>query len=90
MADLLRESKPVARKNYHCDACEYVRESMNQGFFTFAEYRQIVKAKRQDWSIKSGQQYIKQVQVDQGDIITYRAIPEMDTLCHKYDLFPDW
>ena len=90
MANLIRTDTPIARKAYHCDACEYVRESVNQGFFTLSEYRQIVKAKRQGWSIKAGQQYIKQIQADQGDIITYRAIPEMDMLCHKYDLWPDW
>ena len=88
--ETLRNEEPIARKDYWCDASEYVRESLSQTEFTYAEYREIVKAKRQGWKIKAGQKYVKQVQSDGGEIITYRAIPTMNDLCYKYDLFPDW
>ena len=88
--ETLRSKEPIARKEYWCDASEYVRESLSQTEFTYAEYREIVKAKRQGWKIKAGQKYVKQVQADGGEIITYRAIPAMNDLCNKYDLFPDW
>lgn len=87
--ETLRSEEPIARKEYWCDASEYVRESLSQTEFTYAEYREIVKAKRQGWKIKAGQKYVKQVQSDGGEIITYRAIPAMNDLCYKYDLFPD-
>lgn len=90
MTILIRSAAPIARKNYHCDACEYVRESVNEGIFSLSEYRQVVKAKRQGWKIRVGQKYKKEIQINQGDFVVYRAIPEMDELCRKYDLWPDW
>ncbi len=90
MLQLIRESNPVAKKAYNCVACEYIREFLNQGYFTISDYRKIVKAKRQGWKIQPGQRYVKQVQVDGRELITYRAIPEMDELCNLYDLWPDW
>lgn len=87
---LIRQSEPIARKSYNCVACEYIQDFLNQGYFTIADYRQIVIAKRQGWKIQPGQKYVKQTISDGGEIITYRAIPEMDALCSKYDLFPEW
>ena len=89
MMELLSETHPVARKTYRCDASEYVRDACNQGIFTIAEYRKIIKVKRNGWKIQPGQRYIKQVVVDGGTIFTYRALAEMECLCQKYDLFPE-
>jgi hypothetical protein len=89
MTTFLSDSKPVARKIHHCDASEFVREYINQGIFTIFEYRQIVKAKRNNWCILPGDSYIRQVFVRDGDFCCFKAIPEMDTLCWKYDLYED-
>lgn len=92
MTQLLREETPVARKDYRCDAVEYVREMLDQEIFTISDLREIVKARRQGWAIKAGQKYYKQGQVDETarQILIFRAIPAMNDLCLKYDLFPDW
>lgn len=90
MITVIHESTPVARKQYRCDACERIIDAVNDGRFTFAEYRKIVRAKRQGWQIQPGQKYVKQFNTDGRDVWTYRAIPEMHELCIEHDLFDDW
>jgi len=89
MAIILSESKPIAKKVHHCNASEFIREYINQGHFTVSDYRQIVKAKRNNWRIMPGERYIRQVIVRDGDFYCFKAIPEMDALCWKYDLYGD-
>lgn len=90
---LLNESRPVAKKAYHCNACEFLHNVLNDSafIFTIGEYRAIVKAKRNGWKITAQQRYLKQVQVDPTarQIFVFRAIPEIDDLCWKYDLYPE-
>ena len=91
MIKTLSETMPVARKAYHCDACDWIGNYINDGVtFTIADYRQIVKAKRNQWRIQPGQRYIKQFNTDGNDVWTFRAIPEIHDLCVKYDLYDDW
>ena len=87
---LLRETTQTARKIYRCDASQYIQEWSDMSIFTISELRLIVLAKRQGFAIRPGQTYVKQVGVDETarQIIIYRAIPTMDMLCNKYDLFP--
>lgn len=54
---------------------------------TFAERRQIVKARRNGWLIKAGEQYVKQAIKDCGDFGSFVAIPALHEICLKYDLY---
>lgn len=91
MTKVLGESTPVARKAYTCNACEWLIEALGAEAFTIAEYRLIVKARRDRWRIHPGQRYIKQFSVDMwGEAYTFRARPEMHELCLKHDLYEDW
>lgn len=87
MITWLSDTKPVARKTYRCMASEWIENVLNDEEWTYAELRQLVKARRQNWQILPGQQYVKQVAVDNGEFYTFRAIPEMHALCLKYDLY---
>lgn len=89
MITLLSESTPTARKEHVCMASEFVREAMNQGIFTFNEYRDIIKMKRKDWKIKKGEEYLRQGIVSDGHVYTFKANLEMDYLCVEYDLYPE-
>lgn len=86
---LLSESRPKAKKDHDCIACEFIRESLNQGYFTFEQYREIVKAKRNGWKIKKGNIYLRQNCVSDGHVYTFKAIPEMAELCSELDLYPE-
>lgn len=87
----LRTSHHRARKTYACDACVWLRENLPyiDTPLTISELRQIVKAKRNDWCIIPGQEYVKIVSVYADELSVFRAIPEIHHLCHKYDLYPD-
>lgn len=91
MIKTLSERRPVARKTYPCDACYWIENYINDGVtFTIADYRTIVRAKRNGWKIQPGQQYVKQFNTNGNDTWTFRAIPEIHELCVKYELYEEW
>lgn len=87
--DLCNQTTQKAQKDYHCDACHFIQEYLNQGIFSFAEMRQIVKAKRNNWKIKKGEVYEKVSGKWDGDFAVFRAIPAMDALCIEHELYPE-
>lgn len=88
---ILSNSTPVARKTYTCNACEWIdnTELWKEETLTYAELRAIVKARRNKFCIVPGQRYMRQVQVIDGQLWTFRAIPEMHVICLKYDVYED-
>ena len=91
MSDWIAEKKIVtARKYYHCDACELiVNDDYRQRKVTFAEWRQIAKAKHQNWMIKKGQKYVYERIFYDGGWHTSRSIPEIQAICIKYNYYED-
>lgn len=82
---VLREEYPIARKDYNCSACEWIREDISG--FEFAELRKIVMARKNGWKIKKGQRYIKQINICDGDFYVYKAIPDIHDICIEHDIF---
>ena len=89
MWDLEKNTEPKAAKDYPCDACEWIFNSINEGIFSFDEMRLIVKAKRDNWKVKKGQKYVKVTGIWNGDWSVFRGRPEIDALCHKYKIYQD-
>ena len=89
MSVLLSESSPVARKDHECIACIFIKEMLSGYGWTFAEYREIAKAKKSGWMIKKGQEYVRQNIIQDGEIFTYKAIPEIHEICIKWGVFDD-
>jgi hypothetical protein len=90
MSIVLGETQPTAKKDYPCDACEWL---LNGGYpegMTISEWRSIVRAKRNGWKIKAGQKYIKQAGIYEGDFYCTRSIPEIHAICLKYDVYESW
>lgn len=87
----IHESRPKARKDYYCNACEFLFEDDISGL-TFSEYRTVVRAKWNGKKILKGQTYIRQFNGDEtiGDTWTYRAIPEIHKICVKYKLYDNY
>lgn len=95
MTRVLFKSTPVARKKYTCNACEWIENEVldNMYFyeFTYAELREIVKARRNGWQIMPGQRYIREVQLFEGRMYVFRAIPAINDICWKHEIYPlDW
>lgn len=89
MNTILRESYQIARKDYECDACELVLEGLGDGYYTFFEKKEIVRAKRNEWKIKKGDKYFLHVGISDGDFYRYREIIAMRCICLEYDLFDE-
>lgn len=92
MSDWFSEKIVTARKDYTCDACEWLSNSdddyRNAGF-TFAEYRAIAKAEKQKCMIKKGEKYVFQRGVYDGAFYTSRSIPAIGEICSKYGYYDD-
>jgi hypothetical protein len=88
MVKVLSESEPVAKKAHDCDACTWVMNSGWNGMgLSFAELRSIAKAKRNKWRVVKGQKYLRQTNVQSGDIFTFKAIPAIHAICLAHDYY---
>lgn len=83
---VLSESEPVARKEHDCVASEFILACGVNGFgYSFSELRAIAKAKKNNFKIVKGQKYIKQNNKADGELYTFKAIPEMHQICLDHD-----
>lgn len=89
MIRVIQDTNPKANRDHDCESCTWLLNSciLLEGELTFSEYRDVVKAKRNKWKIKKGEIYNKQVNVYEGEIYTFKSIPAIVNICHKYDLF---
>jgi hypothetical protein len=89
MATLLSQSTPIAKKDHPCDACHWLNEGGFPDGVTISEIKAYIRAKRDGFKIKKGQKYIKHVQIWCGDFSVFKARPEIDAICHKYELYEE-
>lgn len=90
MWDVATTTTQTARKDYQCEASNWIIEcGLGEVNFSFTELRLIAKAKRDGWKIKKGQQYVKVCGKWDGEWSVFRARPEIDDLCQKYDIYKD-
>lgn len=84
--EVLDHSEPTARKEHNCNACEFILNCGVTGFgYSFSELRLIAKAKKQSFKIAKGQKYIRQRNKFDGQLYTFKAIPEMHQICLDHD-----
>lgn len=84
------KTTPIARKLYNCQACENILAWWSDADIkemTEPEIADFEIAKAHRFKILPGEQYIKQSGVYDGDFYTFRGIPAMVDICHKYELF---
>ena len=86
MITVLSQSTPTATKEHECDACEFILSAGVHGYgYSFSELRLIAKAKRQGYKIQKGQKYLKQKNICDGEIYTFKAMPEIHQICLDHD-----
>lgn len=92
MVYAISEKTPVARKEYGCDACGLLLESLPDAVeeMTFTEKRAFVKARRNNFKIVKGQRYRNAFCNDMGEVFTYRAIPEIDEIVQRLEWYGDY
>jgi len=81
---------PVARKNYRCEASDWISNSMRYGDLTEEDQAIWEKAKKEGCKILKGTRYKKITGKYEGEMSTYRARLDLDDLCCRYSLYPDY
>lgn len=82
-----------ARKDYHDDSTEYIKDSLldyvnpDLSMLTFSEKRSIAKLKANEWKIKKGQMYERQFNIQEGQAYTFKSLPEIVKICQKLHLY---
>lgn len=88
MITVLSESTPIARKDHRCIACEWVFDAgHNIEDFSMREKRLLVKARKNKYKIVKGQKYIRQGNIQDGELYTFKAIPEIHQICLDHDIY---
>ena len=82
------ESHPVATKEYHCQASDWIiAAGENEGDYDPEDWEIIQKARAEGWKILPGTRYLKISGLFDCDWTTFRAREDLDEICHKYDLY---
>lgn len=90
MCDTVIQTKyPKARKDHTCDACYWLCQGLEfvSHNLSFREKRAIVRARRNGWKIKKGETYVRATVKQDGELATFRAIPEIDQICTETGLY---
>ena len=81
---------PVARKDYHCEASDWIcNASYPDEDYDPEDLETINKARNESWKILKGQKYLKVSGKFEGEFCTFRARIDLEEVCKKYDLYPD-
>jgi hypothetical protein len=86
-----------ARKDYKDNNREWILESLDHirrgdylgRHLSFSEWRLIAESMRDKWLIKKGDVYEHSVLKMDGEVYQWRTKPGLDTICRKYDLWPE-
>ena len=90
MSKLLIDSRPVARKEYKCDAAEwYLKNSGGKEDFEPEDWAKIQSAAAEHFKIQQGQQYVYQAGICEGEFCTFKAKIDMHEICLKYDMYAE-
>jgi len=74
--DVSTFTEPVARKEYRCDASDWLRNSMYDDDFTPAELAVFNKAKAENFKIQKGMKYRKTSGIWDGESMTFMQARE--------------
>jgi len=79
---------PVARKDYHCQASDWICESgRDESEYEVKDWATIKKAKSEDWKILKGTKYVKVSGKYDGDFATFRAREDLEDICQRYEIY---
>lgn len=82
----IRQSTPVAKKQYRCDAWYWIDYTDYYDELTPEEQKQYDNC---NGVIRPGEKYLYEFQNASGDVGSFRANLAMHDICLKYDLYPD-
>lgn len=85
-----RESMPVARKEYRCDALDLIQSIGLHDFdLTDDEWADIQKAITEGGKILPGTKYRKVTGVWEGEWCIFRARLDIDEICEEHEIYEE-
>lgn len=86
--DVYTVTRPVARKEYDCDACELISSfGLMEGDLNPDEWDAIEEARSEGSKILPGTKYIKCKGIYEGMPCTFRARADIDKICTDNDFY---
>jgi DNA-directed RNA polymerase subunit RPC12/RpoP len=94
MSEVLSQKIRKARKEYRCNACEWIvnGDIMNDPSYfevTFADKRILVKLRQERFKILKGTKYLDYNIKNGGEIYNVKARIDANDICMKYELYSD-
>lgn len=87
--EMYTETRPIARKNYKCNALELILNSgLGERDFDAKDWQAIENAKKEGGILK-GTRYIKVKGKWEGEFDVFRARPDMSAVCEEYYFYED-
>lgn len=90
MWDISTQTKPVARKQYHCEASDWIGNCCDLSEVSAEDLAVIQKAQAEGNKILPGDNYLKVTGKWEGEFTTFRARLDLDSICRKYNLYDDY
>lgn len=88
--DVFKDTTPVARKDYSCDAFRYWLTNIGEDEFDADDLLVYQAAKADGFRIKKGMKYVKREGKFDGEWCVFRAREDLNNLCIKLDLYNDY
>jgi hypothetical protein len=94
MVENIESGSFVARKKHRDSSWDYICEwfSYNRPFVkegpTFAQYRALVSLKQNRGFILPGQRYNWQRNKMDGNLFTWKSLPEIEQICKQFNVYP--
>ena len=91
MLTILSDTTPVARKDYPCDVCKAMKDAgIKEEYLNEEQLKLYNEAKEDDFMIKKGQKYEKQVNIYEREIGTFRSRLGMRKVYFQLELNEDF
>lgn len=87
--EMEQHSNPVARKNYTCNAADWLLNTDWEDF-SKEDVVTILLARKDGFRILKGEKYVKVTGKWEGEFSVFRARPELEAICQKYDVYDDY
>ncbi len=86
--DFFNTTSPIARKDYPCDACEWLINT-SPDFLSEEEKALFKEAEEDNFKIRKGTAYMKLKGKWDGEFSVFRARPEINEICMRHRIYQD-
>ena len=88
MWDFSEETQPIARKDYHCEASDWLG-NFSDDEFDEEELTVIARARHEGFKILKGERYTKTTGKWEGEFSTFRARIDLNNICIKHNAYDE-